>query len=126
MSGERPTVILRDCREYDVQRIRSIVRDGLERLNLQPAGNTLIKPNVVASGARFPHAYTRPEFTEGVALALRDCDQGRMKALQIGERCGITIPTRFAFSQAGYPAMAERVGAELLHFEEQPQVEIPL
>lgn len=123
---ERPTVILRDCKVYDPQRIRRIVREGLERLDLRPYGQTLIKPNVVMSGPRFPHAYTRPEFTEGVALAMRDREDGRMAALRIGERCGITIPTRFAFREAGYPRMAKRVGAELVHFEEVPQVEIPL
>ncbi len=119
-------MILRDCREYDAQRIRSIVRDGLERLELRPHGNTLIKPNVVAAGYRFPHAYTRPEFMEGVVLALRDRDDGRVAKLQVGERSGITMPTRFAFDQAGYRQMAGRTGAELVHFEEVPQVEIPL
>jgi uncharacterized protein (DUF362 family) len=119
-------VILRDCREYDAQRIRSIVRDGLERLDLRPHGNTLIKPNVVAAGYQFPHAYTRPEFIEGVVLALRDRDDGRVATLRVGERSGITMPTRFAFDQAGYRQMARNTGAELVHFEEVPQVEIPL
>ncbi|MFV8749922.1 DUF362 domain-containing protein [Nannocystaceae bacterium ST9] len=124
--ARRPTVILRDCRSYDAERIRVIVRDALERLGLEPFGRTLLKPNVVASGARFPHAYTRPEFVEGVVRALRDRDRGRMRSLEIGERCGITMPTRFAFAQAGYRELANRVGAELVHFEEVPQVEIPL
>jgi uncharacterized protein (DUF362 family) len=124
--ARHPTVILRDCRSYDAERIRLIVRDALERLELEPFGRTLIKPNVVASGPRFPHAYTRPEFTEGVARALQDRDRGRMRSLEIGERCGITMPTRFAFGQAGYRELAGRVGAELVYFEEVPQVEIPL
>lgn len=119
-------MILSDCRRYDTARIRRIVREGLELLDLRPRGQTLIKPNVVASGPRFPNAYTRPEFTEGVALALRDRDQGDMTALRVGERCGITIPTRFAFGEADYPGMARRAGVELVHFEEVPQVEIPL
>ncbi len=62
----RPRVILRRCSTYDVAKIRSIVRSGLEELALRPHGRTLIKPNVVASGPHFPHAYTRPEFVEGV------------------------------------------------------------
>jgi uncharacterized protein (DUF362 family) len=124
--ARRPTVILRDCRSYDAERIRLIVRDALERLGLEPFGRTLLKPNVVASGPRFPHAYTRPEFVEGVVRAIQDRDRGRMRSLEIGERCGITMPTRFAFGQAGYRELANRVGAELVHFEEVPQVEIPL
>ena len=30
-----------------------------------------MKPNLVASGPMFPHAYTRPEFAEGMLRALR-------------------------------------------------------
>jgi uncharacterized protein (DUF362 family) len=124
--SNRPTVILRDCREYDAERIRRIVRDGLELLELRARGRTLIKPNVVASGPRFPHAYTRPEFIEGVIGALRDRDDGSLRELTVGERSGITMPTRFAFSYAGYREVAKRTGVELTHFEEVPQVEIPL
>lgn len=124
--ASRPTVILRDCRDYDTARIRTIVREGLERLDLRPHGNTLIKPNVVAAGYQFPHAYTRPEFTEGVVLALRDRDDGKVARMRVGERSGITMPTRFAFDQAGYRQMAARTGVDLVHFEEVPQVEIPL
>jgi uncharacterized protein (DUF362 family) len=126
MHGQRPTVILRDCREYDPARIRELARDGLERLDLRPHGQTLLKPNVVAAGARFPHAYTRPEFVEGVVAALRDRDDGRLRALRVGERSGITMPTRFAFKHAGYRELAARTGVELVHFEEVSQVEIPL
>ena len=65
-----PKVILRSCRDYDPERIRTIVREGLEELGLRPSGRTLVKPNLVASGPLFPHAYTRPEFGEGVLLTL--------------------------------------------------------
>jgi uncharacterized protein (DUF362 family) len=122
----QPTVIIRDCREYDAGRIRTIVRDALELLELRPRGRSLIKPNVVASGPKFPHAYTRPEFIEGVIGALRDRDDGSMRELTVGERSGITMPTRFAFSYAGYRELAKRTGVELRHFEEVAQVEIPL
>ena len=69
---KQPTVILRSCPEYDVQRIHGIVREGLEMLELRPFGRTLVKPNAVASGPKFPHAFTRPEFLEGVLRALKD------------------------------------------------------
>ena len=83
-----PTVILRVCDSYDPQRIRQIVREGLEELNLRPRGRTLLKPNLVASGPLFENAYTRPEFTEGVLLALRDRQTGPLEELAVGERCG--------------------------------------
>ncbi|WP_441287430.1 DUF362 domain-containing protein [Sorangium sp. KYC3313] len=122
----RPRVILRRCSTYDVAKIRSIVRSGLEELSLRPHGRTLIKPNVVASGTHFPHAYTRPEFVEGVIGALKDRDDGRVRELAVGERCGITLPTRMTYESAGYYPMFRRTGVKHYHFEEEQQVEIPL
>jgi uncharacterized protein (DUF362 family) len=122
---ERPRVIIRDCKTYDVEKIRQIVREGLAELGLVPSGRTLIKPNVVCSGDLFANAYTRPEFVEGVILALKDRDQGKVTELAVGERCGITIPTRSAFEGAGYYPMFERTGVKHYHFEEVSQVEIP-
>jgi uncharacterized protein (DUF362 family) len=103
------------------------VREGLEELGLSPFGRTLVKPNLVASGPMFPHAFTRPEFTEGVLRALRDRDDGQVEELAVGERCGITVPTREAYRGAGYNEMLERVGGVKRYcFEEEPQVEIRL
>jgi len=122
----KPRVIIRHCDSYDTERIRTIIREGLEELDLRPSGRTLMKPNVVASGEHFPHAFTRPEFSEGVLMALKDRDSGDMEELAIGERCGITMPTRFAYKHAGYNEVAERTGAKLYHLEECTQVEIPM
>jgi uncharacterized protein (DUF362 family) len=126
----RPRVILRRCPDYDVERIRRIVREALEELDLRPFGRTLVKPNCVASGENFPHAFTRAEFLEGVLAALEDragADGAPpLTELAVGERCGITIPTRTAFEGAGYYPMFRRAGVKHYHFEEEPQVEIPL
>jgi uncharacterized protein (DUF362 family) len=123
----RPRVILRDCRDYDPQRIRTIVREGLEELGLRPFGRTLVKPNLVAAGPMFAHAHTRPEFAEGVLRALRDAGGGRVSELAVGERCGITVPTRVAFAGSGFDDMMARVGGVKRYlFDEVPQVEIPL
>ena len=122
----QPTVIIRRCPGYDVERIRTIVREGLEELGLGPYGRTLLKPNCVASGPLFPHAYTRPEFLEGVLRALKD-RAARLTELAVGERCGITIPTRVAFDGAGLLRRCSSAPASKhYHFEEEPQVEIPL
>jgi uncharacterized protein (DUF362 family) len=98
---KRPTVILRACPDYNVDRIRALVREGLARLGLAPRGRTLVKPNLVASGPFFPHAFTRPEFAEGVLLALQGSGRRRMTELAVGERCGITVPTRYAYEERG-------------------------
>lgn len=123
--AQEPKVIIRRCERYDVARIRRIVREGLDELGLKPSGRTLVKPNVVASGPMFQHAHTRAEFMEGVLGALKDRDGG-MSELAVGERCGITIPTRASFEGADYYAMFKRAGVKHYHFEEEPQVEIPL
>src|SRR5690349_24832818 len=88
----QPKVILRSCRAYDAETIRTIIREGLQEMGLRPFGRTLVKPNLVASGPLFPHAYTRPEFGEGVLRALRDVGSSSMTELAAGERCGITVP----------------------------------
>ncbi len=122
----QPKVILRDCREYDAAKIRTIIREGLEELGLQPFGRTLVKPNLVAAGPLFPHAYTRPEFGEGVLQALRDVGGTAMTELAAGERCGITVPTRVAFRESGWDAMLKSIDVKRYCFEEEQQVEIPI
>jgi uncharacterized protein (DUF362 family) len=130
MCGMQPAqdarVILRHCDSYDPERIRRIVREGLEELDLRPYGRTLLKPNLVCAGELFEHAHTRAEFAEGVLSALRDRDAGKMTELAVGERCAITIPTRFVFKESGFDAVIERTGAVRYCFDEVPQVEIPL
>ncbi|GAC1352498.1 MAG: hypothetical protein NVS3B20_07440 [Polyangiales bacterium] len=137
-NASKPTVILRHCDGYDVEAIRRIVREGMEALGLRPFGRTLVKPNVVSSGDLFEHAHTRAEFVEGVLMALRDREGApedgdgrnagtkRMTELAVGERCGITIPTRYAFEGAHYDPMLKRQNVKRYCFEEEPQVEIPL
>ncbi|MDQ3365847.1 MAG: DUF362 domain-containing protein [Myxococcota bacterium] len=122
----QPKVIIRSCRDYDPERIRTIIREGLEELGLRPFGRTLVKPNLVAAGELFPHAYTRPEFGEGVLRALRDVGGAAMTELAAGERCGITVPTRVAFRESGWDTMLKKVDVKRYCFEEEQQVEIPI
>lgn len=127
VASKKPTVIIRACPEYDTGRIQTLVGEALDRLELRPRGRTLVKPNVVASGPHFPHAYTRPEFLEGVLGALKERAGSDTEQIAVGERSGITMSTRYAYTGAGYYPMARRVGdVEMVHFDEVPQVEIPL
>ena len=122
-----PKVIIRACKDYDVAALRRIYREGLEELGLKPSGRTLVKPNLVAAGEMFPYAFTRPECGEAMLGALRDVGGDRMTELAVGERCGITVPTRIAFQESGWEAMVARTpGARRYYFEEEAQVEIPL
>ncbi len=119
-------MIIRDCREYDAEKIRTIIREGLEELGVKPFGRTLVKPNLVAAGPLFPYAYTRPEFGEGVLQALRDVGGTSITELAAGERCGITVPTRVAMKESGWDTMLEKIDVKRYCFEEEQQVEIPI
>ena len=121
-----PHVILRHVDGYDVQAIRTVVREAMQELGLRPRGRTLVKPNLVAAGPLFQHAHTRAELMEGVLLALRDRDEGGMTELGVGERSGITIPSRYVFREAGIDPVLERTGAVRHLFDETRQVEIEL
>src|SRR6476659_8280023 len=116
-----PKVILRSCRDYDPEKIRRIIREGLEELGLKPFGRTLVKPNLVAAGPLFPYPYTKPEFGEGVLPAPRDAG-GNVTELAAGERCGITVPSRVAFRESGWDAMLKKIVVKKYHFEEEQQV----
>ena len=121
----KATVIIRKCTTYNIDTIESIISQGLDSLSLRPTGRTLIKPNVVASGDKFPHAYTRPEFIEGVIRAVQSKAEN-IEEIAVGERCGITVPTRYAYKNAGYYKVFKRTKVDHYHFEEETQVKIPL
>src|SRR5580658_8393937 len=124
-NAAEPHVIIRHCDAYYSERIRAIVREGLQEMKIVPKGRTLVKPNLVCAGEMFPHAHTRAEFGEGLLLALQDVGSDTMTELAVGERCGITIPTRYVFKHSGFDAALARLeGVKRYLFEEVPQVEI--
>lgn len=119
-------VILRRCTDYDPQRIKQIILEGLDELGVRPKGRTMVKPNtVIAHRQYYAHAFTRPEFLDGLIGALKARDGG-ITELSIGERCGITIPTRYAFAEAGYRPVIRRHRIKTHYFDEMPQVEVKL
>lgn len=121
-----PTVLLYHCQDYQPERIAEIVCQGMDTLGVRPRGRTMIKPNVVlAHPKHFRHAFTRPEFLDGLLAALR-AHGGEISDLSVGERSGITVPTRYTFAQAGYGPVLRRRRARPVYFDETPQVAMPL
>ncbi len=118
-------VILRHADRYDPKLIQGVIGEGLDELGLAPFGRTLVKPNLVIAGPRFDPAWTRVEFAEGVLAALRERASGRVRELAVGERCAITIPTRFVYEESGYSEMLERLEVKRYCFDEVTQVEVP-
>lgn len=121
-------VFLRSCKDYDPEAIRTIVRETMEALDLRPKGRVLVKPNlVIVQKKAFVNAHTRAEFTDGVLAGLRDRElPGEVTELAVGERCGITMPTRMVWGQADYGPVLKKHGAKRYLFDECTQVEIPL
>jgi uncharacterized protein (DUF362 family) len=119
-------VLIMRCDSYDAQRIGGIVKEGMEELGVRPSGKVLLKPNVVLAHPEvFPHAFTRSEFLDGVLAATKACADNA-EEIAVGERSGITVPTRFTFKMAGYPEVIEKHGAKAYYFDECRQVPFKL
>jgi uncharacterized protein (DUF362 family) len=117
-----PRVIIRRCEAYDADRIRALIGEALDELGVRPRGRVLVKPNTVIAHPRlFPHAFTRAEVLDGLLGALRERATD-VTDLAVGERCGITIPTRHAFAQAGYLPVLRKHRVRASYFDEMPQV----
>lgn len=121
-----PKVLLRHCATYDPKRIKEILLEGMDILEVHPTGRILVKPNLVMPHARFfAGCYTRPEFMDGLLDALKTRGNG-ITDLAVGERAGITIPSRYAFAEAGYPRILRKHQVRAEYFDENPSVPIAL
>ena len=119
-------VLIMKCDDYDPVRIAGIIKEGMAELQVKPSGKVLLKPNcVIADPELFPHAFTRKEFLEGTILAVKE-NGGAIKELSVGERSGITVPTRFCFSRAGYIEILKKHGVKTYYLDEAKQVPVHL
>jgi uncharacterized protein (DUF362 family) len=119
-------VLIRRCEEYDPDRIAQIVSQGMQELGVEPTGRTLLKPNcVIAQREYLPDAFTRAEFIDGVMTAVRSHAKD-LEEIVLGEKSGITLPTRWNFANAGYPPVCQKHGARISYFEEAKQVPVKL
>jgi uncharacterized protein (DUF362 family) len=115
-------VLIMKCDDYDAARIAAIVKEGLRELGVTPSRRVLLKPNcVIAHPELFPHAFTRKEFLEGVVLAFKEAGRD-VEELAVGERSGITVPTRFCFKNAGYNEIIRKHQLKAHYFDESRQV----
>jgi uncharacterized protein (DUF362 family) len=98
----------------------------MQELGITPRGRVLLKPNVVLAHPQvFPNAYTRSEFLDGVVAAVKSRAEA-VKEIAVGERSGITIPTRFNFKNAGYGDVIEKHGIKAYYFDESKHVPVQL
>ncbi len=121
----RPRVIVRRCPDYDPGRIQGILREAVHDLGLQARGRRIfLKPNVVSANRRYIHdSFTNPAV---VASMVRVLQAQQPAGITIGESGGYGIPGRLFFHEAGYFAMARRLGVDLVDLNEHPTVRVPL
>ena len=114
------------CDEYDPDRIAGIIKEGMEELQVTPRGRILLKPNVVLAHPQiFPNAYTRGEFLDGVIAAVKSRAES-VEEISVGERSGITVPTRYNFKNAGYREVIDKHGVKAYYFDESKHVPVRL
>jgi len=119
-------VLIMRCDEYNPTRIAGIVKEGMQELGVTPFGKILLKPNVVLAHPEiFPYAFTRKEFLDGVIVATKARAKD-VKEIAVGERSGITIPTRFNFKHAGYPEIIKKHTINVHYFDEVKQVPVKI
>jgi uncharacterized protein (DUF362 family) len=125
MSAKHQVLIMR-CDRYDNDLIADIVKKGMETLGVTPRGKILLKPNVVIAHPEvFPHAFTRAEFLDGVLTAVKQ-KAVDVEEVAVGERSGITLPTRFTFKMAGYKQVLKKQKVKAHYFDETRQVPFKL
>ncbi len=119
-------VMIRKCSDYDPDKIGHIILEGMQEFEAVPQGNILLKPNtVIAHREFFPHAFTRKEFLDG-AISATKAMATDPREIAVGERCGITVPTRYCFRQAGYPQVIKKHGIKTHYFDEVKQVPVAI
>ena len=125
MEKDHKVLIMR-CDAYDPDKIAGIVKEGMQELGVTPTGKILLKPNVVLAHPEvFPYAFTRKEFLDGVIAATKEIAKD-VKEISVGERSGITIPTRFNFKQAGYSEVIKKHKVKVYYFDEVRQVPVKI
>ena len=118
-------VILRRCERYDAGKIRALIREGMAELGAQPKGRVLVKPNVVFAHRRYGrYGFTHPEFLKALLSEVAERDE--VSKVTLGERCAVTVPTRYAFLEAGWNPLKSIPKVEFCFFDEAKQKVVPL
>lgn len=119
-------VLIMRCQDYDTDKISRIITNGMTELGVKPSGKILLKPNtVLAHPTLFPHAFTRSEFLDSAISAVKARAEN-INEIAVGERSGITIPTRFSFKNAGYLKVIKKHKINVHYFDEVKHVPVLL
>jgi uncharacterized protein (DUF362 family) len=116
-------VIIRRCPDYDLDRIREIVAEGMDKLEAKPHGRVLVKYNMVFAHERLGrHPQTHPKVLEAIIDLLAERDE--VEQIILGERTGVYQPTRYNFPLAGYSYLRKKPKVKICFFDEDKKVEV--
>jgi len=107
-------VLVKECGEYEPDKIRLMVLDGMKKLGYSPRGKVALKPNVVcAFDPKFSsvHAYTHPKFLSGVVRAVSEQDE--VSGIAITETSAVGNPSPVSFHFAGYTKLVRELKKEV-------------
>jgi len=118
---EKYPVLLKEVIGYDYNKIREAIVQGMKELGSKPAGKVFIKPNVIFAHKR----YGTGGFTNiNVLRALMEelSERSEVERITLGEHCAVTVPTRYAFSEAGYTVLKKIPKVKFCYIEEAPKI----
>ena len=107
------TVFIKRCEDYDREKIKGIVAEGMAHFDYRPRGNVMVKPNVVFAyntDVFGNMAYTATPLV-GASLVALSKSPG-VKRIDMGENCAVEFPTRLCYKSAGYYDEMVRVNQE--------------
>jgi uncharacterized protein (DUF362 family)/NAD-dependent dihydropyrimidine dehydrogenase PreA subunit len=123
------TVVIKECKEYEVETIKYKINEGIELLGgwdrfVSPGMKVLLKVNLIGPKTSDSAAITHVEFVRAVARILieKGC------TVWIGDSSGGAIggiaPTAQSFAVSGLEKMAGEEGAIIKNFDKEGVVEV--
>jgi len=122
---EKYPVILREVSGYNEQELREVIHQGIEELGEKPHGRVFVKPNVIFAHRRYgTTGYTNPTFLRALLEELSE--RSEVEEIILGEHCAVTVPTRYAFQEAGYFELKKIPKVRFAYIEEEPKIWVDL
>ena len=118
-------VLLREVVGYDYAKIRETLRAGMSELSAKPHGKVFVKPNVIFAHKRYAtNGYTNRVFLRALLEELSE--RSEVERIILGEHCAVTVPTRYAFREAGYNEFKGIPKVRFSYIEEEPKIFVEL
>lgn len=106
-------VLIRFCDDYNIEKMQSIIRDGMKVFGYKPEGKIFVKPNVVyatKNGKYGSTAYTDPSLVKA-SLSVLSKSAG-VSRVDMGEKTAIGYPTRLTYKYSNYYKVTAEVNRQ--------------